>query len=135
MSFQLASGPSYTIPDHLCISVVSDWGFVYTAPYESDTLCSCIRYDYLCKHPHSRALSVSDSWKRSGMKSDPISCKPGLRKLAQIVTHFVWPQYGSNPVTPDIELEYILLLTGIRVCQVQSILCNALNNLLKSMEL
>ena len=27
----------------------------------------------------------------------------------------------------SIELEYTLLLTGIRVCQVQSILCNALN--------
>ena len=47
------------------------------------------------------------------------------------MTHLVWPQYGSSPLTPDIELEYTLLLTGIRVCQVQSILCNALNEFIE----
>ena len=34
--------PIYTIPDHLCTGLpfMSDWGFVYTASHESDTICS-----------------------------------------------------------------------------------------------
>ena len=84
--------PLYTIPDHQCIgfSFISDWGFVYTAPYESDTLCSWIRYNSLCKHPHSGEFSVSDSWKQSGMKSDPISCKPGLRHDNHSIPHWFY---------------------------------------------
>ena len=35
--FSACLGPIYTIPDHQCTGFrfISDWGFVYTAPYES----------------------------------------------------------------------------------------------------
>ena len=32
-----------------------------------------------CKHSYSGVLFVPDSGKRSGMKSNPISCKPSLK--------------------------------------------------------
>ena len=44
----------------------------------SHEIVSLGHFQASCKHSYSGAFCVPDSRKRSGMKSNPISCKPGL---------------------------------------------------------
>ena len=87
-------GPIYAILDHFCIGFLfmSDCCIVHTAlpsiPEVPRIQDNTARIQFallpkfgttLCVNTHSRAFSVSDSWKRSGMKSNPISCNPVLK--------------------------------------------------------